>query len=155
MGLGQEGDREGEVVSWEQEIALRGTCIATRSHADSPASQLATSPSLSLSWPRLISIKSELSQTVLILGDEAHSDSYSTALTASHAPVSPTDTAGTHSHFTHSQAQPHQSTALLRVGKVHHFVTQVASGSSLHSAPLQRSRLSPRQHADGLSLIHI
>ena len=62
------------------------------------------------------------------------------ALTASHAPVSPTDTAGTHSHFTHAQTQPHQSTALLRMGKVHHLVTQVASGSSLHSPPLQRSR---------------
>ena len=60
------------------------------------------------------------------------------ALTASHAPVSPTDTAGTHSHFTHAQTQPHQSTALLRMGKVHHLVTQVASGSSLHSAPLHR-----------------
>ena len=52
------------------------SCIATRSHADAPASQLTTSPSLSLSWPRPISIKSELSQTVLILGDEAHSGSY-------------------------------------------------------------------------------
>ena len=65
---------------------------------------------------------------------------HTTALTASYTPVSPTDTAGTHSHFTHAQAQPHQSTALLRMGKVHHLVTQVASGSSLHSAPLQRSR---------------
>ena len=54
--------------------------------------------------------------------------------------VSATDTAGTHSHFTHAQTQPHQSTALLRMGKVHHLVTQVASGSSLHSPPLQRSR---------------
>ena len=50
--------------------------IATRPGADKAASQLTTSPSLSLSWPRPISIKSELSQTVLILGDEAHSGSY-------------------------------------------------------------------------------
>ena len=42
-----------------------------------------------------------------------------------------------------------QSTALLRMGKGYHLVTLVASGSPLHSAPLQRSRLSPRQHADG------
>ena len=41
------------------------------------------------------------------------------------------------------------STALLRVGKDHHLVTQVASGSLLHSAPPQLSRASPRQHADG------
>ena len=65
---------------------------------------------------------------------------HTTALTASYTPVSPTDTAGTHSHFTHAQTQPHQSTALLRMGKNHHLVTQVASGSPLHSAPLQQSR---------------
>ena len=74
---------------------------------------------------------------------------HTTALTASLTPVSPTDTAGTHSHFTHAQTQPHQSTALIRMGKGYHLVTLVASGSPLHSAPLQRSRLSPRQHADG------
>ena len=68
---------------------------------------------------------------------------HTTALAASLTPVSPTDTAGTHSHFTHAQAQPHQSTALLRMGKVHHLVTQVASGSPLHSAPLQLSRALP------------
>ena len=68
---------------------------------------------------------------------------HTTALAASHTPVSPTDTAGTHSHFTHAQAQPHQSTALLRMGKDHHLATQVASGSPLHSAPLQRSRAPP------------
>ena len=84
-GLGQEGDREGEVVSWEQEVALRGTFIATRSHADSPASQLTTSPSLSLSWPRPISIKPEPSQTALILGDEAHSGSYHGSYGLTHA----------------------------------------------------------------------
>ena len=61
---------------------------------------------------------------------------HTTALTASHTPVSPTDTAGTHSHFTHAQAQPHQSTSLLRMGKGYHLVTLVASGSPLHSAPL-------------------
>ena len=75
MGLGQESDREGEVVSWEQEIALFGTCIATRSHADAPASQLTTSPSLSPSWPRPISSKPELSQTALISGLQAHTGS--------------------------------------------------------------------------------
>ena len=68
---------------------------------------------------------------------------HTTALTASLTPVSPTDTAGTHSHFTHAQAQPHQSTALLRMGKGYHLVTQVASGSPLHSAPLQLSRALP------------
>ena len=52
-------------------------------------------------------------------------------------------TAGTHSLFTHAQAQPHQSTALLRMGKGYHLVTQVASGSPLHSAPLQLSRALP------------
>jgi hypothetical protein len=122
--------------------------IATRPGADKAASQLTTSPSLSLSWPRPISSKSEPSQTALILGDEAHSGSYHGSA-ASHTPVSATDTAGTHSHFTHAQAQPHQSTSLLRMGKGYHLVTLVASGSPLHSAPLQRSRLSPRQHADG------
>ena len=75
MGLGQEGDREGEVVGWEQEIALRGTCIATRSHADSPASQLTISPSLSPSWPRPISSKPKPSQTALTLGLQAHTGS--------------------------------------------------------------------------------
>ena len=87
-----------------------------------------------------------MSQTALILGDEAHSGSYHGSA-ASHTPVSATDTAGTHSHFTHAQTQPHQSTALIRMGKGYHLVTLVASGSPLHSAPLQRSRLSPRQHA--------
>ena len=74
---------------------------------------------------------------------------HTTALTASHTPVSPTDTAGTHSHFTHAQAQPHQSTALLRMGKVHRLVTQAAPGSPLHSAPLQLCRALPQQHTDG------
>ena len=45
-------------------------------HADEAASQLASSPSLSLSWPRPIRIKPGLSQTILTLGDEAHSGSY-------------------------------------------------------------------------------
>ena len=75
MGLGQHGDREGEVVSWEQEIALFGTCIATRSHADSPASQLTTSPSLPLSWLNPISSKPEPSRTALISGLQAHTGS--------------------------------------------------------------------------------
>ena len=68
---------------------------------------------------------------------------HTTALTASYTPVSPTDTAGTHSHFTHAQAQPHQSTALLRMGKGYHLVTQVASGSPLHSAPPNACRAPP------------
>ena len=46
---------------------------------------------------------------------------HTTALTASHTPVSPTDTAGTHSHFTHAQAEPHESTALIRMGKGYHL----------------------------------
>ena len=59
--------------------------IATRPGADEAASQLTTSPSLSPSWPRLISTKSELSQTVLILGDEAHSGSYHGSYGLTHA----------------------------------------------------------------------
>ena len=58
---------------------------ATRPGADEAASQLTTSPFLSLSWPRPISIKSDLSQTVLILGDEAHSGSYHGSYGLTHA----------------------------------------------------------------------
>ena len=90
-----------------------------------------------------------MSQTALILGHEAHSGSYHGSYGLIHTSFSLSHTAGTHSHFTHAQTQPHQSTALIRMGKGYHLVTQVASGSPLHSAPLQRSRLSPRQHADG------
>ena len=83
-GIRREGDAPLSVVlvllvlrppRWEQEIALFGTCIATRSHADAPASQLTTSPSLSLSWPRPISSTSEPSQTALTLGLQAHTGS--------------------------------------------------------------------------------
>ena len=49
--------------------------IATRSHNDAPASQLTTSPSLPLSWPRLISSRPELPQTALISGPQAHTGS--------------------------------------------------------------------------------
>ena len=49
--------------------------IATRPGADEAASQLTTSPSLSLSWPSPISIKSELSQTALISGLQAKTGS--------------------------------------------------------------------------------
>ena len=59
--------------------------IATRPGADKAASQLTTSPSLSLSWPRPISIKSELSHTVLVLDDEAHSGSYHGSYGLTHA----------------------------------------------------------------------
>ena len=59
--------------------------IATRPGADKAASQLTTSPSLSLSWPRPISSKSEPSQTALILGDEAHSGSYHGSYGLTHA----------------------------------------------------------------------
>ena len=69
---------------------------------------------------------------------------HTTALTASYTRLfqcfTQRPTAGTHSHFSHAQAQPHQSTALIRMGKGYHLVAQVASGSPLHSAPLQRSR---------------
>ena len=75
MGLGQESGRDGEVVSWEQEVTLFGTFIATRSHADSPASQLTTSPYLSLSWPRPISSRPEVSQTTLTLGLQVYTGS--------------------------------------------------------------------------------
>ena len=54
-------------------------------HADEAASQLASSPSLSLSWPRPIRIKPGLSQTVLTLGDEAHSGSYHGSCSLTHA----------------------------------------------------------------------
>ena len=49
--------------------------IATRPGADKAASQLTTSPSLSLSWPRPISSKPKLSQTALISGLQAHTGS--------------------------------------------------------------------------------
>ena len=61
---------------------------------------------------------------------------HTTALTASYTPVSPTDTAGTHSHFTHAQAQPHQSTALLRVVVNHPLAAVEAPQPLLLSAPL-------------------
>ena len=69
-------------------IAAKGASwqfIATRPGDDEAASQLTTSPSLSPSWPRPISTKSELSQTVLILGDEAHSGSYHGSYGLTHA----------------------------------------------------------------------
>ena len=69
--------------------------IATRPGADKVASQLTTSPSLSLSWPRPISSKPELSQTALILGDEAHSGSYHGSYGLTHAYV-------THRHRRHA-----------------------------------------------------
>ena len=53
----------------------------------------------------------------------------------------------TDSYFTHDQEQPHQSTALLRVVMEHLLTIQVASGSPLHSAPVQPSRARPQQHA--------
>ena len=76
MGLGQEGDREGEVVRWEAGASACDLVAMQVPKSAISCSQLTTSPSLSLSWPRPIGIKSELSQTVLILGDEAHSGSY-------------------------------------------------------------------------------
>ena len=60
--------RAGNSASWH-------VCFATRSHADAPASQLTTSPSLSLSWPRPISSTPEPSQTALTLGLQAHTGS--------------------------------------------------------------------------------
>ena len=59
--------RAGNSTSWH--------FIATRSHADSPASQLTSSPSLPLSWPSLITSRPELSQTALISGPQAHTGS--------------------------------------------------------------------------------
>ena len=56
-----------------------------RSHADSPASQLTTSPSLPLSWPRPISSKPEPSRTALISGLQAHTDSQLPTHGPSHA----------------------------------------------------------------------
>ena len=49
--------------------------IATRPGADKAASQLTTSPSLSLSWPSPIRIKPKLSRTALISGLQAHTGS--------------------------------------------------------------------------------
>ena len=103
----------------------------------SPPRHLCRSPGPGPSVPSLICPRPHLSWVMKL------TLAHTTALTASHTPISPTDTAGTHSHFTHAQAQPHQSTALLRMGKGHHLVTQVASGSPLHSAPLQLSRALP------------
>ena len=90
-----------------------------------------------------------MSQTALILGDEAHSGSYHGSYGLVHMSFSLSHTAGTHSHFTHVSTQPHQSTALLTSGKNHHLVTQAAPGSPIHSARLQLSRALPRQHTDG------
>ena len=50
-----------------------------------PVENEPTSPSLSLYSPRPISIKPELSQTALILGDEAHSGSYHGSYGLTHA----------------------------------------------------------------------
>ena len=53
-------------------------CANTRSHTPrglSSLAQLTTSPSLSLSWPRPIRSKPELSQTALISGRQAHTGS--------------------------------------------------------------------------------
>ena len=59
--------RAGNSASWH-------LLSATRSYADSPASQLTTSPSLLLSRPRPIRSKPEVSETTLILGLQAHID---------------------------------------------------------------------------------
>ena len=88
-----------------------------------------------------------MSQTALILGHEALSLlAHTTARMASyaHTHVFLTLTHRRHALPLHTcQAQPHQSTALLRIGKEHHLVTQVASGSSLHSAPPNACRAPP------------
>ena len=55
------------------------------SHADSPASQLTTSPSLPLSWHWPISSKPEPSRTALISGLQAHTDSQLPTHGPSHA----------------------------------------------------------------------
>ena len=56
--------RAGNSASWH-------LLSATRSYADSPASQLTNSPSLLLSRPRPIRSKPEVSETTLILGLQA------------------------------------------------------------------------------------
>ena len=68
---------------------------------------------------------------------------------SSRLPTYPQAAPATDSYSTHDQEQPHQSTALLRVVMDHHLTTQAASGSPLHSAPLQLSQALPRQHTDG------
>ena len=82
-----------------------------------------------------------MSQTALILGHEAHSGSYHGSYGLIQRLLTHDLTHRRHALPLHTcQAQPHQSTALLRIDKEHHLVTQVASGSPLHSDPLQRSR---------------
>ena len=117
-------------------LASRHVQVPTKRRPSSPPRLLCRSPGPGPSVSSLSRPKPHLSWVMKLT--LAHTSYHGSA--ASHTPVSATDTAGTHSHFTHAQTQPHQSTALIRVGKVYHLVTQVASGSSLHSAPLQRSR---------------
>ena len=62
-------------------------------------------------------------------------------------PVSPTDTAGTHSHFTHAQTQPHQSTALLRVVMDRPLGAVEAPQLLLLSAPFSACRAPPHDSA--------
>ena len=75
MGLGQESDREGEVVSWEAGESACDLVAMKVPKSVVSCSQLTTSPSLSLSWPRPISSMSEVSQTALTLGLKAHTGS--------------------------------------------------------------------------------
>ena len=75
MGLGQESDRDGEVVSWEAgESACELVAMKVPKSVVS-CSQLTTSPSLPLSWPRPISSRPEVSQTALTLGLQVYTGS--------------------------------------------------------------------------------
>ena len=75
MGLGQESDREGEVVSWEAGESACDLVAMKVPKSVVSCSQLTTSPSLPLSWPRPIGSKLEPSRTALISGLQAHTGS--------------------------------------------------------------------------------
>ena len=74
--------RAGNSASWH-------LLSATRSYADSPASQLTTSPSLLLSRPRPISSRPEVSETALNSGLQAHTGSWFQGEGSRLSPVDP------------------------------------------------------------------
>ena len=114
-----------------------------RPGADKAASQLTTSPSLSLSWPRPISIKPELSQTVLILGDEAHSGSYHGSYGLIHARFThrhrrhalPLHTCSSTTPPKHSPAQNGQGLPLGDPGPSLWLATALGSSAAVSGSP--------------------
>ena len=75
MGLGQESDREGEVVSWEAGESACDLVAMKVPKSVVSCSQLTTSPSLPLSWRRPTGNKPKVSQAALVSGLQAHTGS--------------------------------------------------------------------------------